>query len=79
LPIGGGGPSVQATKATPPNSTNYLLRSRSHLSTACEHLPAPRCVRPSLMLPAGETPAPARGRATPPGIEPWAYGGNDMS
>jgi hypothetical protein len=38
-----------------------------------------RCVRPSLMLPAGEIPAPARGRATPPGIEPWAYGGNDMS
>jgi hypothetical protein len=24
-------------------------------------------------------PPPARGQATPPGIEPWAYGGNNMS
>jgi site-specific DNA recombinase len=39
LPIGGGGPSVQATKATPPNSTNYLLRSRSHQPDPCQPLP----------------------------------------
>jgi len=30
-------------------------------------------------FPAGEIPAPARRRAAPPGIEPWAHGGNDMS
>jgi RNA-directed DNA polymerase len=33
----------------------------------------------SLALPAGENPAPARDEAIPPGIEPWACGGNDMS
>jgi hypothetical protein len=38
-----------------------------------------RRARPSLAHPAGEIPAPARSQATPPGIEPWAYGGNDMS
>jgi hypothetical protein len=25
-----------------------------------------------------KNPAPERGRATPPGIEPWTHGGNDM-
>jgi len=38
-----------------------------------------RRARPSLALPAGEIPAPARGEAAPPEIEPWADGGNDMS
>ncbi len=33
----------------------------------------------SLMLPAGEIPASARGRAAPPRIEPWTYGGNEVS
>ncbi len=38
-----------------------------------------RCARPSPALPAGAIPASARSRATPPRIEPWAHGGNDMS
>jgi hypothetical protein len=38
-----------------------------------------RCARTSLALPAGAIPAPERRGATPPGIEPWAHGGNDMS
>jgi RNA-directed DNA polymerase len=38
-----------------------------------------RCARISPALPAGETPAPERGRAASPGIESWAHEGNDMS
>jgi hypothetical protein len=37
-----------------------------------------RSARRSLVFSAGENPAPERGRATPPGIEPWTHGGNDM-
>jgi hypothetical protein len=41
--------------------------------------PPLRCVRKSLMLPAGEIPASERGTSRPTGgIEPWAHGGNDM-
>jgi len=52
---------------------------RGRIRLIFEYSLAPWCVRTSLTLPTGESPAPARGRATPPGIEPWAYGGNDMS
>ena len=50
----------------PPGTEGYLLRSRSHQPAPRQRLPALRCVRPSLMLPAGEIPAPARG--TPVGL-----------
>jgi site-specific DNA recombinase len=42
LPIGSGGPSVQATKITPLSSTNYFLRSRSPLTASYECVPALR-------------------------------------
>jgi hypothetical protein len=38
-----------------------------------------RYARQSLASSAGVIPAPARGGATSPGIESWAYGGNNMS
>jgi len=45
----------------------YALRSGRHLAAARQRLPALRCVRPSLMPPAGEIPAPARGMSRPTG------------
>jgi hypothetical protein len=46
---------------------SYLLRSGSRESPAGQPLSTLRCVRTSLMLPAGEIPAPERGTSHPTG------------
>src|SRR5215468_11758960 len=50
---------------------SYLLRSWSSLTAARQRVPALRCARINLVLPAGEIPAPLRGGAASPGIESW--------
>jgi site-specific DNA recombinase len=40
LPTGGDGQSAQSASDAPPTIADYLLRSRSHLAAAVEHLPA---------------------------------------
>ena len=46
---------------------SYLLRSWRHFALPIERFPASWCVRTSLTLPAGESPAPARGMSRPTG------------
>ena len=46
-------------------------------AAARECVPALRCARINLVLPAGEIPAPTRGAAASPGIESWVGGGNE--
>ena len=55
-----------------------LSVTQGGLGLGTRHRSLLRCARRSPALSAGEIPAPARGRAAPPGTESWAHGGNDM-
>ena len=58
------------------SETGYRARADDQ-SAPRQHLPALRCARINLVLPAGEIPAPTRGAAASPGIESWVGGGNE--
>ena len=63
-----GGDSQKADSGpSPTQSESYLLRSGRNLTPVGEPLSALWCVRPSLMLPAGEIPASERGMSCPTG------------
>jgi hypothetical protein len=67
------------TPVAPPQTRWAFIASSTDFSWSRKLYRMLRCARTSLAFPAGGIPAPARSGATPPRIEPWAYGGNDMS